>query len=86
MTNPKTPKKLYDAVNAAIEKAATDKKQFYNESINWGDLSCVQIEPLDKGYRVYIEELSPTCIKFRESIEDELFEQGFRQVEVYMEW
>jgi len=79
----------------AIAKAAADKSRFSDESINWGDLSCVNVETVKSlatnnnevvEYRVFIEEACPTCGEFRKFIEDELFEQGFTKVEVHTEW
>ncbi len=83
---------LEEATNKAIALAAQDKKQF-NESINWGDLRCVNVEQISQSlreenvdYRVFIEELAPDCIHFRDFILSELDSAGYDNIEVVMEW
>jgi len=85
-------KRLQDTTTE-ICKGAFDKRneEFKYEAINWADLWCYHAEKHiaadgEEGYRVYIEEASPGCDKFRIYIANELAKLGFANVGVVTEW
>ena len=64
------------------------EKQFNidDEPINWGDLKCIEIEKLNDGYLVTIDEASPgICPTFCEYIEKYMHAWGW-DVKCQTEW
>ena len=61
-------------------------------AVNWGDLSCRDAEyyvasvGLSTGYRVYIEEASPSASELRDFIFEYLGDRGYKEVEVILDW
>lgn len=82
-------KSTEEAIQNIITK--TDKPSRFNEAINWADLHCHSAEfYLNSediaGYRVYIEEASPSCPKLHERIQEQLQKKGYSDIEVITEW
>jgi hypothetical protein len=82
---------LINNVESIIEDAKKEKSKF-DEPINWGDLSVVEIEKVERYYnkttyyRVIIEEASRTCPKFHAFIYIKLKELGYDNIEISTEW
>ncbi len=82
--------KLIKDVDSLIEDAENNKHNF-DEAINWGDLSCRDVEKVESHfcgvfYRVLIEEASPSCTEFRSFISTGLEKMGYKNIEVVTEW
>jgi hypothetical protein len=60
------------------------------DSVNWGDLGCVEasvVVSLDEiYYQVLIEEASPDAYDFQRFVRDYLRERGFGNVRVHRNW
>lgn len=57
-----------------------------NEAINWGDLSCTEVNSLTDGsFLAVIEEASPDCVNLCRWVEGWLMKWGWK-VKVQTEW
>jgi hypothetical protein len=61
-----TGQEIADAVNKILKEAATHKKDFESDSINWGDLKCNEVREVTTIYpyeevsrEIVIDEASP---------------------------
>jgi len=61
------------------------KYGFQNEGINWGDLTCLEVEYKKGKFYITIEEAFSDCYEFRDYIADELKKEGI-DAEVFTEW
>src|SRR3990167_1257493 len=80
---------LYDPSGEVGARAGSRAALFDDEPINWGDLSCVMVEPPaeGQGWAVLIEEAAPgECPRFCAYIRDWLGKWGWPAVEVETEW
>ncbi len=73
-----------------ILKIAIKEKEKIGGDVNWGDLSCSEVQIIiretgEELYRVIIEEASPIAAELQDYVGDELFQRGFN-VEVSTEW
>jgi len=83
-------KELKDRTNLILADA--DKTAFPNCAVNWGDLSCTDVESVhslnskEVEYRVYVGEADPGSKAFADYISDELTTAGFDEVDVRLAW
>lgn len=83
-------KNLREVTNQILLKAIKEKEKIGGD-VNWGDLSCSEVflcvrEDGSEFYRVIIEEAAPDACELQEYVEFELFQRGFKDVEVTTEW
>jgi len=84
---------LREATEAALLTAHRVRRhgRFKNEAVNWADLGVVTTEIYveddgSTGWRVYIEEASPTAAALCDYIAEKLAKAGFADIEVISEW
>lgn len=83
---------LRSITDDAIESAKKlPREAFSGEPINWAAIRCLSIEYWqddsgDEGYRVTIDECSPSCSNLQLYIGKALAESGYPHVEVRTEW
>lgn len=83
---------LRGIVEDAIECAKKGPREpFAGDPINWGAIRCAGVEYWeddsgDNGYRVTIDECSPSCSKLQLYIGKALADSGYPHVEVRTEW
>ena len=63
----------------------TQDPQFAKEPINWGDLRCSEVQRLDDGWLVTIEEAAPDCPALQEYVRGWLRAWGWEKVTVRTE-
>jgi hypothetical protein len=83
-------RKLYDAANKACE-AAFEKRTAIVGAINWGDLGCTDARSWtnhlgETGYSIIIEECSPDAYELAQFIQAELEKDGFKIIDIQLEW
>ncbi len=71
--------------------AAIKEKEKIGGPAKWVDLSCLEAQKIiretgEEFYRVIIEEVSPEAYELQGYVKDELFQRGFKDVEVTTEW
>lgn len=59
---------------------------FSHDAINWGDLSCPEVELLGTRFIVYIEEAAPDAYDFAAWVKGWLNKWGWDDVDVRTEW
>jgi len=84
------------AVEELIEEAHQDKSAFdegagRGSGVNWGDLRAVDVEHWvrddgDSGYRVYVEEVSPTAEKLPAFLQAGLADRGIENTAIVCKW
>lgn len=85
-------RRLRADAEAACVEAATRKRHYSGDAINWGNLRCVEalfvVSDNDGAmrYQARVEEASPSCVKLPRWIEGRLRERGWYAVEVLTEW
>jgi hypothetical protein len=79
---------LYDVTDEGFRVRSDLPFDDSKEPINWGDLSCVEVEWVegDEGFLVRIEEASPDCPNLCNWILTTLRQWGWPVVEVVTEW
>ena len=75
----------------ALAYAQDEKHLFVKEPINWGDLSCADVQIVidrdgDKRYLATVEEAAPHCEKLIAFILAELHKHKFENIDVITEW
>jgi len=84
------------AVEELIAEAQQDKSAFDGEAgrgsgVNWADLRAVDVEHWvrddgDSGYRVYVEEVSPTAEKLPAFLQAGLADRGIENTAIVCKW
>ncbi len=66
-----------------------------NGAVNWGDLDCVSAEKVESmdafgnanmAWRVIVEEAAPSAYELGSAIHTALAAEGFKNVEVHLDW
>lgn len=80
----------FERIEKLTEDALKKAKGHVDDAINWGDLHCCSVEFYqdnhgDSGYRVHIEEASPSASALQMFVYEELKKHGIT-VDVHTEW
>ena len=74
-------------IGFVVDRAKVRRLGFLDESINWGDLGCADIETYEDGeVIVAIEEVSPDATRLCQWIESWLHSWGWTNTTVRSEW
>ena len=75
---------IYSFANDFLD--AANPYEYEWDSINWGDLKCVDVVKAENTYYITIEECAPSCVELPNKLAEALSQEFQEEFIVHCEW